>query len=424
MLHGMNQHRSLHETAVEQFERAARLINLSDAHRRILAEPRNEVIVHFPVTMDDGRLEIFKGYRVQHNNTLGPYKGGMRFSPAVNLDEVRALATWMTFKTALVDIPFGGAKGGIAINPRDYSPREIEGIVRRFTFALGSNIGPDHDIPAPDMGTNAQMMVWMMDTYSQMASVADRHTVRRVVTGKTIATGGSQGRDKATGQGVTFTLAALLNRTGGSIDGMRVAVQGFGNVGEHAARTLRKAGAQIVAVADHTGAVTNGHGIDPEQLWHHTSDAGGVVGAPDTDEISADDFWAVDCDVIVPAALENQITEDRARTMTASIIVEGANGPTTAEAEKLLVDRGVTIVPDILANAGGVSVSYLEWVQNRAGDSWLLADVDARLRRTLTTATDAVLETSNDYKCTMRDAAYVVALERLTTVLDQRGIFP
>jgi len=425
MLLTMSQHRSLHETAVEQFERAAHLINLSEAHRRILAEPRNEIIVHFPVTMNDGRLEIFEGYRIQHNNTLGPYKGGIRFSPAVDRDEVRALATWMTFKSALVDIPFGGAKGGIAINPRDYSIEELEGIVRRFTFALGANIGPDHDIPAPDMGTNAQMMVWMMDTYSQMSSVADRHTVRRVVTGKTIATGGSQGRDKATGQGITFTLAALLNHIGGSIDGKRIAIQGFGNVGEHAARTLHKAGAQIVAVADHTGAIANGNGIDPEALWHHTtSGAGGVAGAPGSDAISAEEFWAVDCDVIVPAALENQITEDRARTISADIIIEGANGPTTPEAEKLLLDRGVRIVPDILANAGGVTVSYLEWVQNRAGDNWLLADVDARLRRTLTTATDTVLAASDNFGCSMRDAAYVVALQRLSTVLDQRGIFP
>ncbi len=415
---------SLHLNAVRQFEQAASLLGLSEADRAILAVPKNEVIVNFPVTMDNGTVEVLTGYRVQHNNSLGPYKGGMRFSPAVDLDEVRALATWMTFKTALVDIPFGGAKGGIAIDPRNYSAGELERIVRRFTFALGSNIGPDHDIPAPDMGTNAQTMVWMMDTYSSMASVADRHTVRRVVTGKTVATGGSRGRDKATGQGVTFVLDAWLNRTGGSIDGKRVAIQGFGNVGEHAARTLVKAGATVVAAADHTGAIYNGNGIDPEQLWQYTSTHHGIKGAPDGEPITDDDLWRVDCDVFVPAALENQLCERRALDLTATVVVEGANGPTTPEAELVLADRGVTVLPDILGNAGGVTVSYFEWVQNRAGDAWTLSDVDARLRRLLRDATDETLAAAKEFDCTLRDAAYVVALRRLTTVMAQRGVFP
>jgi len=415
---------SLHLTAIRQFERAAELLDLKDSHRLILAAPKNEVIVNFPVTRDDGTIEMLTGYRVQHNNALGPFKGGMRFSPAVDLDEVRALATWMTFKTALVGLPLGGAKGGISIDPRDYSSAELERIVRRFTFALGSNIGPDHDIPAPDMGTNAQTMVWMMDTYAAMSGAADRHTVRRVVTGKTVATGGSRGRDKATGQGATYALQAWANRTGFTVDGARVAIQGFGNVGEHVARTMQKAGAIVVAVADHTGAITNPNGIDAEQLWQYTSKQCSVTGAPGHAEATADEFWAVDCDVFVPAALENQVTAERAETMTAQVVVEGANGPTTAEAEKILAARDIAVLPDILANAGGVTVSYFEWVQNRAGDTWTLADVDARLRRVMTEATDEVMSTAADESCSLRDAAYIVALRRLTTVLDQRGVFP
>ncbi len=417
---------SLHLTAVSQFERAADLLGISDAHRAILSVPENEVIVNFPVTMDDGRVEMFRGYRVQHNNTLGPFKGGMRFSPAVDIDEVRALATWMTFKTALAGLPFGGAKGGISIDPKAYSPSELERIVRRFTFALGANIGPDHDIPAPDMGTNAQTMVWMMDTYAQMGSIADRHTVRRVVTGKTIAAGGSAGRDKATGQGLTFALGAWANRQGIDLDDKRVALQGFGNVGEHGARTLVKAGLKLVAVADHTGALHNANGIDPEMLWRYksTDGAGGIAGAPEAEAIDLEDFWRVDCDVLVPAAIENQITAERAADITASVIVEGANGPTMTGAEPILADRGVTVIPDVLANAGGVTVSYFEWLQNRAGDVWTLADVDARLRRVMTDATLQIMSTAETYRCSLRDAAYVTALERLTTVLNQRGMFP
>lgn len=415
---------SLHLNAVRQFERAASLINLDEDRRKILTLPTNEVTVNFPVVMDDGSTRMFTGYRIQHNNALGPYKGGMRFSPAVDPDEVRALATWMTFKTALVDIPFGGAKGGIAIDPRDFSDGELERVVRRFTFALGTNIGPDHDIPAPDMGTNAQIMVWMMDTYASLTSASDRHTVRRVVTGKTVAAGGSKGRDKATGQGLTFVLEAWSNRAETSVDDMRVAIQGFGNVGEHAARTLTKAGACVVAVADHTGCVYNTEGIDPEQLWQYASANRGIAGAPGLDAISEEDFWLVDCDVFVPAALENQITAERAASLRAKVVIEGANGPTTPEGEAELAARGITVIPDILANAGGVTVSYFEWVQNRAGDNWTLAEVDARLRRLLTEATDNVLAAAREHDCTLRDAAYIVALERLDAVMAQRGVFP
>lgn len=415
---------SLHKVAVAQFERAADLLQISDAKRAILSQPRNEVIVNFPVEMDDGRVEMFRGYRVQHNNSLGPYKGGMRFSPMVDLDEVRALATWMTFKTALAGLPFGGAKGGINLDPKAYSAREIEKIVRRFTFALGSNIGPDHDIPAPDMGTNAQTMVWMMDTYAQLSADSDRHTVRRVVTGKTIETGGSRGRDKATGQGLTYSVLAWAHRHNINCDDKRVAIQGFGNVGEHAARTLVKAGMKVVAVADHTGAIEDQSGIDPELLWQHTSKTGGIAGVEGHAAIDPEDFWEVDCDFLVPAALENQVTEERASKIKATMIAEGANGPTRPEAEPVLAERGITVLPDVLANSGGVTVSYFEWLQNRAGDVWTLADVDARLRRTITEATNTIMDTADEFGCTLRDAAYVTALRRLTTVIAQRGMFP
>ena len=415
---------SLHLNAIRQFERAADLLHLSDAHRAVLAAPKNEVTVNFPIVRDDGSVEVLTGYRVQHNNALGPYKGGIRFSPAVDPDEVRALATWMTFKTALIGLPLGGAKGGIAINPRDYSITELERIIRRFTYALGTNIGPDHDIPAPDMGTNAQMMVWMMDTFAALSPGADRHTVRRVVTGKTVEAGGSRGREKATGQGATFALEAWAARTGFSVDGARVAIQGFGNVGEFAARTLQKAGAVVVAISDHTGSIADPNGIDAETLWRYSEPNGGIAGTPDYPEVSTDEFWEVGCDVFVPAALENQITDDRARKLTAKVVVEGANGPTTPEGEKILADRGITVLPDILANAGGVTVSYFEWLQNRAGDFWTLADVDGRLRRLMTEATNEIFTAAAHFDCTMRDAAYVVALRRLTTVMDQRGMFP
>ena len=415
----------LFETAVEQFDAAAELIGLSDRVRAILRCPKNEIIVSFPVEMDDGELQIFRGYRVQHNDILGPFKGGLRFSPEVELGEVKALAMWMTWKTSLANVPFGGAKGGIGFNPREHSSAEIERIVRRFTHALGSNIGPEHDIPAPDVGSTAQDMVWMMDTYlHSFGGSADRQNTRRVVTGKTIETGGSVGRDKATGQGAAFVLAHHFEQINRDLRGTTAAIQGFGNVGEHAARALGRMGVSVTHVADHTGAVMNGHGIDPEALWHHTNEAGGVGGFADADEIDTEDFFAADVDILVPAAIENQITAERAPNVRASVVLEGANGPTSVEGEQILIDRGVEILPDVLANAGGVIVSYFEWLQNKMSTRWRLPQVDDELRRYLWEAADGVEAERKRLACSRREAAYAVALNRIGTVFEQRGIWP
>lgn len=414
----------LFETAVEQLESAAHMIKLADPIRVLLRSPKNVIIVSFPVTMDNGELRMFRGYRVQHNDILGPYKGGLRFSPEVELGEVKALAMWMTWKTSLANVPFGGAKGGLAFNPREHSVSETERIVRRFTHALGSNIGPEHDIPAPDIGSNAQAMVWMMDTYQHTRGSLDHQTVRRVVTGKTIETGGSLGRDKATGQGLAFVLAHHYERLGQQLRGSTAAIQGFGNVGEHVARAFAGMGVATTYVADHTGAIHNGHGIDPERLWTYTTEAGGVAGFPDAEAIDVEDFFSGDVDILVPAAIENQITAARAPHVTASVVIEGANGPTSVDAEAMLIDRGIEILPDVLANAGGVIVSYFEWLQNKMSNRWILSHVDDELRRYLWEAADAVEEERAFYGCTRREAAYAVALKRLATVYEQRGIWP
>ncbi len=414
----------LFETALQQFDAAADLIELPDRTRAILRSPKNEIIVNFPVELDNGEFRIFRGYRVQHNDILGPYKGGLRFAPQVDLGEVKALAMWMTWKTSLAGVPFGGAKGGIAFNPREHSTGEIERIVRRFTHALGSNIGPEYDIPAPDVGSNSQAMVWMMDTYLNAGQSAERQNTRRVVTGKTIETGGSLGRDKATGQGAAFVLAHHYEQINHDLAGQTVAIQGFGNVGEHTARALVAMGAIVTAVADHTGAIVNPDGIDPELLWQHTSRNGGVAGFEHADEIDVEEFFASDVDILVPAAIENQITAERAPTIRASVILEGANGPTSREAELMLIDRGVEILPDVLANAGGVIVSYFEWLQNKMSSNWRLSQVDDELRRYLWDAADLVEAEKKRLVCSRREAAYVVALHRIGTVFDQRGIWP
>lgn len=414
----------LFETALQQFDAAADLIDLPDRTRSILRSPKNEIIVNFPVELDDGEIRIFRGYRVQHNDILGPYKGGLRFAPYVDLGEVKALAMWMTWKTSLSGVPFGGAKGGIAFDPKAHSTSEVERIVRRFTHALGSNIGPEYDIPAPDVGSNSQAMVWMMDTYLNAGQATDRQNTRRVVTGKTIETGGSLGRDKATGQGAAFVLAHHYEQINRDLRGQTVAIQGFGNVGEHAARALTAMGAILTAVADHTGAVINPEGIDPEDLWRHTSKAGGVAGFERADAIDVEEFFAADVDILVPAAIENQITAERAPKIKASVVLEGANGPTSTEAELILIERGIEILPDVLANAGGVIVSYFEWLQNKMSSKWRLSEVDDELRRYLWDAADAIEAEKKRLVCSRREAAYAVALNRIGTVFDQRGIWP
>lgn len=414
----------LFETALEQFDAAADLVNLPDRTRSILRAPKNEIIVSFPVEMDDGEFRMFRGYRVQHNDILGPFKGGLRFAPHVDLGEVKALAMWMTWKTSLAGVPFGGAKGGITYDPKEHSRGENQRIVRRFTHALGSNIGPEHDIPAPDVGSNAQDMVWMMDTYLNAGSNDDRQNTRRVVTGKTIETGGSLGRDKATGQGAAFVLAHHYEQINRDLRGQTCAIQGFGNVGEHSARALARMGVSVTHVADHTGAISNDAGIDPEALWRHTNEAGGVAGFEAGEAIDIEAFFSADVDILVPAAIENQITEERAQRVRASVVLEGANGPTSVQGENILVDRGIEILPDVLANAGGVIVSYFEWLQNKMSAKWRLSEVDDELRRYLWDAADNIEAEKKRLVCTRRQAAYAVALNRIGTVFEQRGIWP
>ncbi len=416
---------SLFATALDQFNRGADLIDLSDDLRSILSQPKNEIIVNFPVRLNDDSYRVFRGYRIQHSNLLGPYKGGVRFHPMVDLDEVKALASWMTWKSALCDIPFGGAKGGISFDPNGLEPDELERVVRRFTHALGSNIGPDHDIPAPDLGSNAQSMVWMMDTYSNSMGATERQNVKRIVTGKTLETGGSPGREKATGQGVVFCLQHWADEVGFDLVGATASIQGFGNVGSATARIMQVHGARVVAVSDHAGAVADEDGLDAFELTDWVRERGTVAGFPGGMWIEPDDFWSVPSDIMIPAALENQITTENVGQIQAKVVVEAANGPTTLEAEKILAQREIDVLPDILVNAGGVIVSYFEWLQNRSAQRWDLDDVDFKLRETLWKACDAVVDLRAELDVTSRrDAAYAVALRRLQVVYGQRGIFP
>ena len=350
-------------------------------------------------------------------------KGGVRL--AFNLDEVKALASWMTWKSALCEIPFGGAKGGISFDPNTLEADELERVVRRFTHALGGNIGPDHDIPAPDLGSNAQAMVWMMDTYANSTGATERQNVKRIVTGKTLETGGSPGREKATGQGVVFCLQHWADEVGFDLVGATASLQGFGNVGSAAGRILQVHGARVVAVADHGGAIADEDGIDAFELTDWVREHGSVAGFPRAMWIDPDDYWAVPADLLLPAALENQITVENVHQIQARVVVEAANGPTSLEAEQILADRGIDVLPDILVNAGGVIVSYFEWLQNRSAQRWSLEDVDFKLRDTLWQACDSVADLRAELEVpSRRDAAYAVALRRLQVVYKQRGIFP
>jgi glutamate dehydrogenase (NAD(P)+) len=415
---------NLFEMASLQFERAAALIKLDPAVRTILSEPQNEIIVNFPVKMDGGELRTFKGYRIQHNNANGPYKGGIRFHESVNLAEVKALAAWMTWKSSLMGIPFGGAKGGVTLNPREFSTDELCRVTRRFTHALGNNIGPEFDIPAPDMGTGAREMVWIMDTYMSTFNASDRLATRRVVTGKSILNGGSAGRDKATGQGVIFCLATYAERLGFSLDGMSFIVQGYGNVGSHAARLLQARGGILMAANDHTGSIRNRDGIDADDLARHVAETGGVAGYPQADAASLEEFFSTRAQLFIPAALECTLNGDTAPLLDVKYVIEGANGPTTPEAEAQLIDRGILVIPDILANSGGVTVSYFEWVQNKNSEIWDIEQVDGELERKMRKATNAVIDETERLSCDPRTAALGLGLQRLSRVYQERGIFP
>jgi glutamate dehydrogenase (NAD(P)+) len=416
---------SLYENVNKQFDKAADLMGLDPEVRKILARPMNEVIVHFPAKMDDGRIEMFTGYRVQHNNVLGPFKGGLRYHPMVDIDEVRALATWMTWKSAIANIPLGGAKGGIQIDPSKYSLSELERITRRFTFALGSNIGPDYDIPAPDVNTNAQTMAWILDTYWSMMSPLERQRSLHVVTGKPVDLGGSVGRDKATGQGVVYVLERWAQDRGFDLGKATCTVQGYGNVGSWTARLLKPHGTRLVAVEDHTGALANPAGIDPDDLKAYaTTHHGGIAGYPNAEPIDHQTFLSTRADIFVPAALENQLTAETTPWLNVRLVAEGANGPTDPDGDATLQEKGIELIPDILCNAGGVIVSYFEWLQNKRSEFWDLEEVDAKLHRIIITAYQRVADTAKSYNVDWRTAGYIVALARLEKVYKQRGIFP
>ena len=407
-------------SALAQFDRAADHLDLGAEARAILRVPKREWTVNFPVAMDDGRLDVLTGYRVQHNVSRGPAKGGIRFHPATDLDEVRALAMWMTWKCALVDVPFGGAKGGVTVDPRALSPDELQRVTRRFATELQGIIGPDVDIPAPDVGTNAQTMAWIMDTVSMHAG----YTVPGVVTGKPVSLGGSEGRADATGLGVTFTAERALAELGRSLNGATVAVQGFGNVGEAAARLIHERGGRIVAITDVGGGVANEAGLDPARLRAHLRETGSIAGAAGTEPIDNEALLALDVDLLVLAALEGQVTAANADRVRARVIAEGANGPVTPDADRILAERGVVTVPDILCNAGGVIVSYFEWVQNLQSFAWPADQVAERLRGVIDRAYDEVARLRDADGIDARLAAHAIAVARVAEASRIRGRYP
>jgi len=404
---------------LQEFDGAARMLNLEPGIWRILTHPKRQIVVSCPVQMDNGEIEVFTGYRVQYNITLGPAKGGIRYHPDVSLDEVTALAAWMTWKCAVAHIPFGGGKGGIVCDPTRMSKRELEALTRRYIAEIIDAIGPEKDVPAPDVNTNDQVMAWIMDTYSMHVG----HTATAVVTGKPIEMGGSLGRREATGRGVMIVTREAAKHLGFDINGATVAIQGFGNVGSVSAELLAGIGARIVAVTDWKGGVYNKAGLDVAALVEHTRQHKTVAGFAGGDVLSNDDLWALEVDVLIPAALENQITMENAPGIRAKVVTEGANGPTTPEAHEHLHTRGVFVIPDILANAGGVTTSYFEWVQDRYGYFWDLADVNARLEKKMCEAFDDVLQTSLKYQVDLRTAAYIVAIARVGTVTKMRGMY-
>jgi len=385
-----------------------------------LKRPKRALIVDVPIEMDDGRIAHFEGYRVQHNTSRGPAKGGIRFHQDVTLSEVMALSAWMTVKNAAVNLPYGGGKGGIRIDPRNYSQGELERLTRRYTTEIGLIIGPEKDIPAPDVNTNPQIMAWMMDTYSMNTG----KTSTGVVTGKPVALGGSLGRADATGRGVFVTGAQAMQKLGIPLEGARIAVQGFGNVGNAAARIFHDHGAKIVAIQDVSGTVHSSAGIDPHKALEHLRATGSILDLPGTEPVERDAFWDVDCDVLIPAALENQLTETNAARIRARVIIEGANGPTTPAADDILHDKGVTVVPDVLANAGGVTVSYFEWVQDFSSFFWTEDEINARLDRIMREAFDSLWDVSQRHGVTLRTAAFIVACTRVLEARALRGLYP
>ena len=405
---------------LEQVDRVAPYMGELSQWTDTLKHPERSLIVDVPVRLDDGTIAHFEGYRVQHSLNRGPGKGGVRFHQDVTRSEVMALSAWMSVKTAVVGLPFGGAKGGIRVDPRKYSQGEIERITRRYTSEISSIIGVDKDIPGPDVNTNAQTMAWMMDTYSMQVGT----TQPGIVTGKPIALGGSLGRVEATGRGVFIVGVAAAKDAGINLTGARISIQGFGNVGGTAARLFTEVGAKIVAVQDHTGTIYDENGLDVEALLTHVKNTGGVGGAANTTAIAADEFWAIETDILIPAALEGQINKQNADAVCAKIVVEGANGPTTPEADDILTSKGVVIVPDVLANAGGVTVSYFEWVQNSSSFYWSVEEINQRLEKIMLDAYHALTATAAEHDVSLRTAAFITACTRILEARQLRGLFP
>lgn len=416
------------QVARKQLEKAMEVMNLEPYLREVLIRPMRVIEVSVPVKMDDGSVKVFTGWRCQHNNARGPFKGGIRYSPYVSKEEVVALATWMTFKCSLVDIPFGGAKGGIKVDPTQLSESELERLTRRYTYEIINFIGPNIDIPAPDVNTDAKIMSWIMDTYS----VFKGYTEPAVVTGKPLYIGGSKGRKEATGKGVSVVTREILKYFGEDVKGKSVAIQGFGNVGSHAALFLYEMGARIVAISDHTGGIYSENGLPVERMYELQNSSKRYIPINDmVDKLSVggqritnEELLTLDVDILVPAALENQITGEIAPKVKARYIIEGANGPTTPEADEILFSKGVKVIPDILANAGGVVVSYLEWVQDRMGYYWDEDEVTSKMEKILIRATIDVLETAKKFNTDYRTAAYIVAIDRIAEVYRGRRLFP
>jgi len=405
-------------------DEASQLIELPPYINTILQQPKNEIIVNFPVRMDDGSIRLFKGYRIQHNNLLGPFKGGIRYHETVTLDDIKALAAMMTWKCALMNLPLGGGKGGIKFNPNEVSRSELQRITRRFFHALGANIGPETDIPAPDVGTDAKTMAWAMDTYMNTVGQFFKQAVKGVVTGKPVASGGTYGREKATGQGLVHCITEWAEERDFDLGGATLTVQGFGNVGSNAAVILSKLGVSTIAVGDHTGYLYNPEGFNPHKLQDYVKKHRSIAGYPNGKAISREEFFRIKADIFIPAALENQIGPEEAAALQVRLVGEGANGPCSPEGERILLERGIDILPDVLANSGGVTVSYYEWVQNKRSETWTLEEVDTRLEKAMKRAYREVIEMARQKSCTLRLAAYAVALQRIASAYGEREIFP
>jgi glutamate dehydrogenase (NAD(P)+) len=408
------------EVAQRQFDLAAERLGLDEGMRLVLREPRREFTVHFPVHMDDGSVQVFTGFRVQHNLGRGPAKGGIRYHQDVSLDEVKALAMWMTWKCAVVGIPYGGGKGGVVVDPKQLSQKEVEGLTRRYFTEIEVLVGPEKDIPAPDVNTNAQIMAWMMDTYSMHAG----YTVPGVVTGKPISLGGSEGRNEATARGCVYTIVEAARHLGLDLTSARVAVQGFGNAGSIAARLIEDEGATVVAVSDSTGGIHRASGLDIGKVIAWKGEHGTVQGFPGSTDITNAEVLEVECDVLIPAALENQITSRNAADIKARLVAEAANGPTTPDADEILFRNGVFLIPDILCNAGGVTVSYFEWVQDLNRDHWSETVVNAKLKEIMVKAFAETLEVAERDRVNMRTAAYLLAVKRVADAMELRGLYP